>query len=264
MQIWCPVLGFSCRPRCESIARNKNGSVLQVFNFHICYTEPYCTLKEGELKCFFHVHQTDECRNSGASLWGNMSSSKCERCSDGHLEMSIENISSIDLKDVFLETKLYLWLEDAWRVPDKLVYVRDWHKNNKTSVGIAPVLTTRFLLSTSSRTDLPAQFVKATLRDDDGMCTYSDRSKQLFSRYISSDFQLAPWPHTFHGLKRCFQEGRTPHDSTQETIVIHSQKMFGRFEANKRHKPVRYISQNPAWHCTKSFLHRRKWSGSIA
>ena len=64
-----------------------------------------------------------------------MSSSKCERCSDGHLEMSIENISSIDLKDVFLETKLYLWLEDAWRVPDWLVYVRDWHKNNKTSVG---------------------------------------------------------------------------------------------------------------------------------
>ena len=144
-------------------ARNKNGSVLQVFNFHICYTEPYCTLKEGELKLFFHVHQTDECRNSGASLWGNMSSSKCEWCSDGHLEMSIEKISSIDLMDVFLETKLYLWLEDAWRVADWLVYVRDWHKNNKTSVGITQVLTTRFLLSTSSRTDLPAQFVKATL-----------------------------------------------------------------------------------------------------
>lgn len=63
----------------------------------------------------------------------------------------------------FLETKLYLWLEDAWRVADWLVYVRDWHKNNKTSVGITQVLTTRFLLSTSSRTDLPAQFVKATL-----------------------------------------------------------------------------------------------------
>ena len=68
---------FMSACRCDFASRLKQEWIrnLQVCNFHICYTEAYCTLKEGE---FFNGETctlyTDECRNSGARVFGNMSS----------------------------------------------------------------------------------------------------------------------------------------------------------------------------------------------